>query len=81
MLGAVLTEAQAGGAGVPAAALAAGDAAALDSRRGGGRHRDPRDPPVAAVAQQLPRGAGATAGCGRETRTGVTQHPGAEGEE
>lgn len=59
----VLTEAQSAGAGLTAAALAAGDPAALVSRRAGGRRRGSRDAAVAAVAQQFARGAGAAAGC------------------
>lgn len=62
-VGAALTEAQPAGAGLAAAALAAGDPAALVRRRGGGRRRGSGDAAVAAVAEQLARGAGATAGC------------------
>lgn len=58
-----LTEAQSAGAGLAAAALAARDPAALVGRRGGGRHCGSRDPAVAAVAEQLAWGAGATASC------------------
>jgi len=61
-----LTETHPAGAGLAAAALAAGDPGALVGRRGGGRRRGARDPAVAAVAEQLARGAGAAAGC-RET--------------
>ena len=58
-----LTEAQSAGAGLAAAALTAGDPAALVCWRGGGRHSGSRDPAVAAVAKQLAWGAGAAAGC------------------
>lgn len=58
-----LTEAQSAGAGLPAAALAARDPAALVCWRGGGRHRGSRDASVAAVAEQLTRRAGTTASC------------------
>lgn len=69
-----LTEAQSAGAGLAAAALAARDPAALVRWRGGGRHRGARDPAVAAVAEQLPRRAGATAGC-REREEKRTRAP------
>lgn len=57
-----LTEAHSAGAGLATAALAARDPAALVCWRGGGRCRGSWDAAVAAVAEQLPRGAGATAG-------------------
>lgn len=63
-----LTEAQSAGAGLAAAALAAGDPAALVCWRGGGRHRGSRDPAVTAVAEQLAWGAGAAAGCEKEDK-------------
>lgn len=58
-----LTEAQAAGTCLSAAALAARDPAALVGRSRGGRRRGPGDPAVAAVAEQLAWGAGATASC------------------
>ncbi len=58
-----LTEAQSAGAGLTAAALTARDPAALVCWRGRGGRCGSRDAAVAAVAEQLAWGAGATAGC------------------
>ena len=66
-----LTQTQSAGTRLSAAALATRDPGALVSRRGGGGHCGSRDPAIAAVAEQLAWGAGATASCwerGRQTQ-------------
>lgn len=59
------TQARPAGAGLAAAALAAGDSAA-SLCGGAGRRCGPGEAAVA-LAQQLPWGTGATAGCGEQT--------------